>query len=500
LPEPQDRSQPPAWLGVDGSVVVTWSGVIALVTAAAVLGAWSRFRLRRHPELREAFLQRYASWRLRHLIVLFVFYGAALFLLGWGGVVSNLEAASGLWALLPSTELLILAPFLTALVLSWACFYDVEKALHDADGAPPVRTAPETVPSGVQDSSPAAGLPPASGAIPYWSRWAYLGFHIRQNLALVVAPFLLLVVIKALPRLLPQTEGDYQVLAGGLSLGAALFVLAFTPWVMRLVLGLKSMPDGPLRDRLLAASRRLHFHCTGILIWNTRSGVANAMVVGLLPFPRYVVLTDRLLTGMTPDEVEAVFGHEVGHVKHRHMLYNLAFLLVSLVLLIQIYEVANLKTWVNFPAHQDLKVVPLGVLLGTYIFVVWGFLSRRCERQADIFGCRTVSCAHADCQGHDASVALLPGAQGLCPTGIHTFISALEKVAALNGISRDRPGWLQSWQHSTIARRVDFLQQVRAEPAVEWRFQRRVALVKWSLWLLFFAVAVVLAGAAYYLQ
>jgi hypothetical protein len=34
LPEPQDRSQPPAWLGVGGSVLVTWSGVAALAVAA----------------------------------------------------------------------------------------------------------------------------------------------------------------------------------------------------------------------------------------------------------------------------------------------------------------------------------------------------------------------------------------------------------------------------------------------------------------------------------
>jgi Zn-dependent protease with chaperone function len=476
LPDPQDRSQPPAWLGARGSVLATWGGVAAVAGVAAVLGLWSRFRLRRHPELREFFLERYAAWRLYHLIALFAFYGSALFLLGWGGVVSNLEAANRLWALLPSTELLILAPFLTALVLSWACFYDVEKAIHDAGAA--------------VDDTPSH----------YWNRWAYLGFHIRQNVALVLAPFLLLVVIKALPRLFPQTDGDYQMVAESLALAAALFVLAFTPWIMRLILGLKPLPEGPLRDRLLAASERLKFRCSGILVWNTRSGIANAMVVGLLPYPRYVVLTDRLISGMSPEEVEAVFGHEVGHVKHRHMLYNLGFLLVSLGLLVQIYNVADLKAWINFPAHQDLKVVPLSVLLGTYIFVVWGFLSRRCERQADVFGCRAVSCAKGDCQGHDAAAALLPAGQGLCPTGIHTFISALEKVAVLNGISRDRPGWLQSWQHSTIARRVAFLQQVLGDPQIEKRFQKRVGLVKWSLWLVFLVAAVGLAATAYYLQ
>src|SRR5206468_11439789 len=110
-----------------------------------------------------------------------------------------------------------------------------------------------------------------------------------------------------------------------------------------------------------------------------------------------------------------------------------------------------------------------------------GFLSRRCERQADIYGCRAVSCARSDCLDHEPGLIPSPGGKSLCPTGIRTFIHALEKVARINGISRSRPGWLQSWQHSTIASRVEFLQRVLADPSVEPRFQRTVFLVKWGL-------------------
>jgi STE24 endopeptidase len=225
----------------------------------------------------------------------------------------------------------------------------------------------------------------------------------------------------------------------------------------------------------------LRFRFSDILLWNTRGGVANAMVVGLLPRPRYVLLTDRLVAELTPSEIEAVFGHEVGHVKHRHMLYYFGFLIASLIVVTELWKVAGLEGWLNLTTRQDLAVLPLLAFLGTYIFVVFGFLSRRCERQADIYGCRAVSCARNDCLGHADDVELVARGQGLCPTGISTFIDALEKVAHLNGIHRDRPGWLQSWQHSTIARRVDFLQRVLEDPGVERRFQRRVALVKWSL-------------------
>jgi hypothetical protein len=78
-------------------------------------------------------------------------------------------------------------------------------------------------------------------------------------------------------------------------------------------------------------------------------------------------------------------------------------------------------------------------------------------------------------------MALAAGGAGLCPTGIRTFIGALERVAEINGISRSRPGWLQSWLHSTFARRIDFLQRILADPAAEVRFQRGVRRIKWSL-------------------
>jgi hypothetical protein len=130
---------------------------------------------------------------------------------------------------------------------------------------------------------------------------------------------------------------------------------------------------------------------------------------------------------------------------------------------------------------RELQILPLMSILGAYIFVVFGFLSRRCERQADIFGCRAVSCTDSGCLTHGPAVTLAPAGNRLCRSGIRTFIGALEKVASINGINRNRPGMLQSWQHSTIARRVDFLQRLLDDPTLEVRFQRTVAAVKWAV-------------------
>jgi STE24 endopeptidase len=450
--------EPPRWVSPTLCIVLTWAGVACVVGFAAILSTQTRQKLIHDPGQREATLRRFATGRFYHLVALFAIFGVALYLLGWGWLIQDAFA----WgtqtgdddpqAMIPGTELFVLAPFLVGLIFSWACFYDVERELHDLHSA---------------DSSP------------FIARWAYIGFLARQNLGLVCGPLLLLIVFKDLPQLIPASLNDSRAAAVIVALLFGVAVFLGMPWIFRLVLGLKPLPGGLIRTRLLESARRLNFRCSNLLLWNTRGGVANAMMIGMLPFVRYVVFTDRLLAEMTQDEVEAVFGHEVGHVKHRHIPYYLGFFVISLAIVAEIWEMGNVRAHLSLTLRKDLVVLPLISLIGAYIFVVFGFLSRRCERQADIYGCRAVSCGQPNCLGHDSSVVLAQSAQGLCRTGIHTFISALEKVAHLNGISRDRPGWLQSWQHSTIARRVEFLQRLQADPSLEMHFQRRVNAVKW---------------------
>jgi Zn-dependent protease with chaperone function len=462
LPDEWAKPWAPSWAPLSTpalSATLTWLGVAVVAAFARATAAGVVRRLAADPARRERVLRRYGRLRTYHVLVLLGVYALSLYAFGWGWTVQQFcgHGASE-W---PGTELFILAPFVAALVLSWVFFYDAERALHET-------AEPE----------------PGESSEPFWSRGSYVGFHLRQNLALVFAPLLLMLLMKGARRFLPDNDESPWAYATSLG-GIALFLVVFIgmPWLLRLVLGLKPLPPGPLRDRLETTSGRLGFRCGDILVWNTRGGVANAMVAGVVPWVRYVLLTDRLMSELTPDEVEAVFGHEVGHVKHHHMIYYLAFIIVSVGLVGGLWNWLATDVGLLKQADATLQALPLVLMLGAYIFVVFGFLSRRCERQADLYGCRAVSCAHADCRGHAAGVELAPGGRGLCPTGIRTFIDALEKVARLNGISRDKPGWLSSWQHSTIARRVAFLQEVLLDQSLERRFQRRVALVKWGLFL-----------------
>ena len=472
---PETWPPPAAWVGSPHhSVLWTWLGVLLEIGLAFVVAQRVRRSLRAGAESRERTLKRYGRGRLVHLLGLFGTYGLSLYVFGYGWALQELWLWHG--RPLPAIEVLLLAPFCVSLVLSWACFYDAERALwYDGRDEPAVEG---------DESAP----PPRK----FWSRAAYVGFHARQNMALVLLPILLLLSEKELRRQFPALNDQWQMQASVAGIGFALVIFVTMPWILRLVLGLKSLPQGPLRDRLEAAARRLHFRCSDILLWNTRGGVVNAMVVGVFPFLRYVLLSDRLLEELTPEEVEAVFGHEVGHVKHFHMVYYLVFLLASVAVLgatLAPYQ-AQLDEALHLRERRDLAVLPVVGSLGAYVFLVFGFLSRRCERQADIYGCRAVSCRQHGCEGH-LPEALAEGGRGLCTSGIQTFIQALEKVALLNGISRDRPGFLQSWQHSTIARRVGFLQTLLTDPQAERRFQWRVFLVKCGLLVLLATVLVV---------
>jgi Zn-dependent protease with chaperone function len=459
-------SWPEPGFGMDSparTAFLTWTAVALAVAVAGVWAGGVRFQLAHDPAYRDRWLQRYGPWRVYHLCLLAGVYGLALYVFGWGWAVQRLLGSAGVP---PGGELLILAPFLVGLGLSWLCFYEIERALHAAAGA--------------HDR--------------YWTRREYLGHQARHNLVLVCIPVVLLIGLKSLRWLATDASPVWGGTITALSIVIAASVLVAMPWLLRLVLGLRPLPEGPVRQRLLVAARRLGFGCSDILLWDTRGGVANALVAGVFPVLRYIVLTDRLVAELSADEIEAVFGHEVGHIKHRHMFYYLGFLLASIGAVWAVTAIYVLPHFDEVPSlsnRGDLAVLALIGLLGVYVFVVFGFVSRGCERQADLFGCRAVSCTRADCQGHDGT-ALPPGGAGLCPTGIRTFITALEKVCDLNGISRDRPGLLQSWQHSTPARRVNFLQRVIADPATAPRFQRVITVVKGLLLASLVAVLLIL--------
>ncbi len=482
---------PVAWwespLGLDRreSARFTAAAVAAPLLLAFGLRTWVVRTLRRDPFRRPTVARAYG--RLRQLLYFFN-VGCVLLAvlgLGWGHTVQETLSVERTvpWSdgrghvfhdrlpvMLPFAELAVPLPYFVMLVGLWVIYFDAERALHRA--------------------VPAHLLGPDPGR-PFWSRGGYLLNNARLVAFIPGLPVGLFVAQQTVARWFPETSGSDLYRLASLAGVAALMV--FLPRAVRPLLGLRPMPPGPTRDRLEALARRLDFRYSELLVWPTRGGAVNAMVAGLIPRVRYVVFTDRLLDDLPPEEVDAVFGHEIGHVRHGHIGYYALFLGLSMVALaavvlfaLEAADAALAEARFSVPPeyrkYEGLLAFPPVMVMAAYVFVVFGFLSRRCERQADVFGARAVSCGNPRCLGHDGATVYAPNGAALCPTGLRTFAHALERVELLNGgRRRGLLTWLKSWQHGPIHRRVDYVLSLIRHPDREPRFQRSVAVLRWGL-------------------
>ena len=338
------------------------------------------------------------------------------------------------------------------LVLSWAAFYEVDR---EARSGPFGDAAPGTVPLG-----PRSDVAPGGAAAAALSRGAYVTVHVRHYLGLLLVPVLLLLAVQDAMRLwLPGfREGAAVAVCGG----TVLLLVIFFPVLLRYVWQTRPLPQGRLRHRLQRAARRAGLHVREILVWNTGGLVVNAAVAGMVPGLRYVFLTDGLLEHLSDDEIQAVFGHEIGHIRHGHLFLRGFALLAPLSLWLLIDQAIpqfgdRVQTWLIsggllLQAHATMLGLAAMFL---YMLALFGPFCRLLEGQADLYACRTLACE--------------PATQP-----VETFVSALESLAIVCGIDR-RAG---NWQHGSIARRVDFLKRVAQEPGRESLFLGRLRLIK----------------------
>jgi Zn-dependent protease with chaperone function len=469
---PNPWPSPPFDLGPGASAGLTAAAVLVPLSAAFALRTWVVRALRRDPGRKSGVGQAYA--RLRQALF-FANLGTVVLSiagLGWGWTTQHTLTVEwhGDTVLAPFAELAVPLPYFLIVFGCWLIYYDVDRALHQLS---------------------------AGGGGRFWSRAGYFFHHLRQLALLVALPVGLFVTQQTLTRFAPEASDTDWYRAG--SVVAVLGLILVMPVLMKPLLGLRSLPAGPVRGRIEAVARRLHFRYADLLVWPTHGHTANAMIVGLVPRLRYVIFTDRILEELPDDELDAVFGHEVGHARHGHIWFYALFLGLSMlalaaVLLLVVQQLDAAGVMVP-ERYRGWVTLPPMVLAAGYVFLVFGFLSRRCERQADVFGCRAVSCADPACTGHDATTAYPERGVGLCPTGIRTCARALERVYHLNGydepevvgpltvgrVVRATLAWLRAWQHSTIPRRIRFLLSLIDDRGRERRFQRRLAVLRWWL-------------------
>lgn len=99
-----------------------------------------------------------------------------------------------------------------------------------------------------------------------------------------------------------------------------LLMVLYPQLIVPLFNKLAPLPDGALKDRLLALGQRTGFTASTIQVidGSKRSGHSNAYFSGFGRFRR-IVLYDTLIEQLEDHEVEAVLAHEIGHYKKGHV-------------------------------------------------------------------------------------------------------------------------------------------------------------------------------------
>ena len=344
----------------------------------------------------------------------------------------------------------------------------------------------------------------------YPSRPAYLWMQMRHN----ILPALLLLGMQSLISLVLGgfwvRKAGYWAIPSGLAMVLSLII--FLPWALVRIWDTRPLEPGSTRKDFEDIAKRWRIRFSDIRVWNTHHLVPNAAIISPGRWFRYFLLTDLLLENFNPRELRAVFAHEVGHARHRHVLWYFAAIIA-----IQLFcgDLAQSLT-ILWPNQQNLWTVLEYLLL--MVFLVWGFsrISRLCEHQADWFAVRHL--AEAPAAFGESGVtppdtipgafvwrsvgmpaqreAAAPAAAGFsnpdvypdsgpdghrdCPpllAGARTFSTALLHLAALGEIPTDRTGWM----HPSIHERVMLLGHLARSPRAQRDFQRRIRRLHWLI-------------------
>jgi STE24 endopeptidase len=104
-----------------------------------------------------------------------------------------------------------------------------------------------------------------------------------------------------------------------------------------------------------------------------------------------IVLYDTLLSSHTQEEIVSVLAHEIGHWKKKHILKQLAFMvLASLILFYLVYLIVSWPPlygafgMIQTPVYAGLFLVSLYLAAGGFFFSPTGSaITRHFEREAD---------------------------------------------------------------------------------------------------------------------
>ncbi len=448
------------WLVVIGQVLVT--AIVAAVYAQLV-----RVKLEREAVWLPSAQKRLAQGNTA--VRGFVLCGicVSVYLTDWSVIVRSWPGVNSVWGL---DELVMLIPFFLAIVVAWTILYPSDRAVRQV----------------ALEMRLWASVP----ARPVWRLASYLGFMLRHHVLIIAVPMAFIVAandfVNAYGRQIRMATGlawADQVLL--VVIAGLVFLVA--PVMLRHIWHTRPLPPGDLRSRLEDLCARVGLTYRRILIWESDGMVVNAAVMGIIRPVRYILLSDGLLEMMDDRKIEAVFGHEAGHIKCRHIHFFLLFAVLSMLLVGGVIELVY-RLWPEAfgtrEAMQDYAQVGAMVLIVLVWIFGFGAISRRFEWQADLFGTRCVTTSAEECQlpcfHHGTAEVAGPDTEttspqeAVCATAANIFAEGLHRIAVLNGI----PPEARSWRHSSIANRIRRLKSYALNPLQSRRLEREVLAIK----------------------
>lgn len=247
------------------------------------------------------------------------------------------------------------------------------------------------------------------------------------------------IVVELLYLTIRQWPQNWWILAWALFMGLFILLAQLAPVVLfPIFYKFEPLEDEDLKRRLVMLGQRAGTQVRGVYRWklSEKSKKANAALTGL-GTTRRIILADTLLDNYTPDEIEAVLAHELGHHVHRHILKSI---LVQAAITFVGFWAANWALHYAVDRHMfeelsDFANLPLlalvSVVLSFLLMPALNAYSRHNERQADRYAFESIA-------------------------SIEPFVSSMNKLADQNLAERVPSKWVEWFFHShpSISRRL----------------------------------------------
>jgi Zn-dependent protease with chaperone function len=132
----------------------------------------------------------------------------------------------------------------------------------------------------------------------------------------IIVPILAMLAISDLLALLPWTD---ELPAGmGLAALTILIVPVLVPWLAKRIWQTRPL-DGDQQHWIVDLVVAAGMPRLDVRLWDTGMRSSNAVVIGFFAPLRSLLLTDRLIRDLPPEQLKLIVLHEIAHIRRKHL-------------------------------------------------------------------------------------------------------------------------------------------------------------------------------------